>query len=114
LKYSELVKTIVAGIKEGKGEDITILNLCDLDNTITDYFVICSANSNTHADGIASHIANETMKVLNDKPWHEERDALRSWVLLDYVSVVVHVFLNDTRAYYNIEDLWADAERIDV
>ena len=91
-----------------KGSRITVMNLKNLTN-VTDYFVICSASSDTQVKAISDFIRVETKKVDEDA-WRKEGLTNLNWVLLDFVNVVVHIFLEDTRKFYNLEGLWADAE----
>lgn len=109
-----LIDSIIDGIQEVKGKDIAILNLSELPNAVTDFFVICSGDSNTQVESIAQSVQRTTRGDLKEKPWHEEGTRNAEWVLLDYVNVVVHVFYKDVRSFYNLESLWADAERIDI
>lgn len=90
-----------------KGAGILIMDLTKL-TTITDYFVICSASSDTQVKAISDFIKDETKKI-DERPWHNEGYTNLSWVLLDFVDVVAHVFLEETRRFYNLEGLWADA-----
>lgn len=90
-----------------KGNGIKILDLRKL-TTVTDYFVICSASSDTQVKAISDFIKEETKKI-DERPWHNEGYTNLSWVLLDFVDVVAHIFLEDTRKFYNLEGLWADA-----
>ena len=109
-----LVDTIVEGIQEIKGKDITILNLKNVENSVCEYFIVCTGDSNTQVEGIANSVVRHTRKEIQEKPWHNEGSTNSEWILLDYVSVVVHVFYRETREFYNIEGLWADAERTDI
>ncbi|MFK8044198.1 MAG: ribosome silencing factor [Crocinitomicaceae bacterium] len=109
-----LVDTIVEGIQEVKGSDIAILNLQKIENSVCDYFIICSGDSTVQVDGIAKTLVRHTRSKIQEKPWHNEGSTNSEWILLDYVSVVVHVFYRSTREFYNIEGLWADAERTDI
>jgi len=77
---------------------------------MTDYFVICHGNSNTQVQAIAQSVEKETQKTLGDSPWHIEGTRNAKWVLMDYVNVVVHIFDQEARGFYALEDLWADAE----
>ena len=95
-----------------KAENIKILDLRKL-TTITDFFVICTGSSDTHVKAIADSVI-EGSKIYNERPWHKEGTAHKSWVLLDYVEVVVHVFLNETRNFYGLEKLWGDAQTTEV
>ena len=105
-----LLKEIINGIENVKGDKIHKLDLTEIENTPCDYFVICSGNSNTQVSAIVSSIQKNVSKSLHEKPYHTEGLELAEWVLIDYVDVVVHVFQNQTREYYNIEELWGDAK----
>lgn len=105
-----LLANIIKGIEEVKGNDITILDLRALENTVCDYFVICNGNSNTQVNAIVNSIQKVVSKELKDKPWHVEGADVADWVLMDYVHVVVHVFQKHIREYYDIESLWGDAK----
>lgn len=109
-----LCDAIVEGMQENKAKDIVVLDLREIHNAVCDYFVICSGESSTQVDGISSSVVRHTRKELSDKPYSIEGKSNREWVLLDYVSVVAHVFYKETRAFYELEDLWADAVRVDV
>lgn len=90
-----------------KAENIKILDLRKL-TTITDFFVICTGSSDTHVKAVADAVIDGS-KDLGEKPWHKEGIAHKSWVLLDYVEVVVHIFLKETRQFYGLDKLWGDA-----
>ena len=101
---------IVKGMQEKKGENITVVDLRDIDNAACDYFVICNANSNTQVNAIAGSIQKETLETLGDKAWNKEGTDNAEWVLMDYVNVVVHVFQTPVRDFYALEELWGDAK----
>lgn len=105
----QLISTIIEGIENLKGEDIQLLDLRAIDNTVCDYFVVCSGNSNTHVKAISGSIQKIVGKQGQEKAWHVEGESSAEWVLLDYVNVVVHVFQKQIREYYDIESLWGDA-----
>ncbi len=92
---------------EKKASEVVILDVHEL-TSITDAFVICSGGSDVQVKAIADHILDEMAAV--EKPWHREGYETREWILLDYVNVVVHIFHEASRKYYNLERLWADAE----
>ncbi len=110
ISNDELIANIIKGIETVKGENITILDLREIDNTACDYFIICDGNSNTQINAIAGSIQKIVSKELHDKPWHIEGEENAEWVLMDYVNVVVHVFQKNIREFYNIENLWGDAK----
>jgi len=105
-----LIDTIVDAIQDTKGEDIMIFDLSKIENSVAQTFVICTGNSNTQVSAIAGNIEKKVRNEIHDRPWHVEGTENALWVLLDYVSVVVHVFQRQTREYYEIEELWGDAE----
>lgn len=106
----QLITTILSGIEDVKGKEITILDLRDIENTVCDYFIICEGTSNTHVNAIVNSIQKKVSKDLKDNPWHVEGSDNAEWVLIDYVNVVVHVFQRQTRTFYDIESLWGDAK----
>ncbi|MBT9391812.1 ribosome silencing factor [Hymenobacter sp. NST-14] len=106
----KLADVVVRGMQEKKASDIVVLNLKDLKNAVADYFIICSASSDTQIDAIARSVEEEVEKLTGQNPWQTEGRMNREWVLLDYVDVVVHVFLRDRRQFYALEDLWGDAQ----
>jgi ribosome-associated protein len=106
----QLITTILSGIEDVKGKEITILDLRNIENTVCDYFIICEGTSNTQINAIVNSIQKKVSKELKDHPWHVEGGDNAEWVLLDYVNVVVHVFQKHTREYYDIESLWGDAK----
>ena len=110
INNDDLLANIIKGIEEVKGENIDILDLREIDNTVCDYFVICNGNSNTQVNAIVGSVQKVVSKELKEKPWHVEGEQNGEWVLMDYVSIVVHVFQKHIREYYNIESLWGDAK----
>ena len=106
----ELIALILQGIEEVKGQDISLLDLREIENTVCDYFIICNGTSNTHVNAIVGSIQKTVSKNIKDKPWHVEGEDNAEWVLMDYVNVVVHVFQKHIREYYDIEGLWGDAK----
>jgi len=110
----QLVDEIILGIENVKGENIHQLDLRELDNTPCDFFILCSGNSNTQVSAIVNSVQKTVSKALHEKPFHTEGLDNAEWVLIDYVSVVVHVFQNQIRDYYNIEELWGDAKSTQI
>ena len=110
----QLISVIVEGIEDVKGQNINILDLRDIENTVCDYFIICDGTSNTQVNAIVNSIQKKVSKEIKDKPWHIEGTENAEWVLMDYVNVVVHVFQKHTREYYDIESLWGDAVTTEI
>lgn len=109
-----LCNSIVEGMQENKAKDIVVLDLREVTNAVTDFFVICSGESTTQVDGINNSVLRHTRKELQERPWHQEGKENSEWILLDYVNVVAHIFYKDSRGFYDLEDLWADAKRTNI
>jgi ribosome-associated protein len=105
----ELKDAIVNGMLEKKANDITILDLKSLQTSMADYFVICHGNSDKQVNAIADSVEDTVRKQTGEKPWHIEGAELGEWILIDYFDVVVHIFKDEKRAFYGIEELWSDA-----
>jgi len=112
LESSQLANKITDLIFNKKGYDVKILDLRKL-TTITDYFVVCSGDSDTQVKAIADEVDKE-MRDEGIRPWHTEGYQALNWILIDFVDVVVHIFKKETREYYNLEKLWGDAPMIEV
>ena len=110
----DLISLIIKVIDDVKGEDIQLLDLRDIENTVCNYFIICSGNSNTQVNAIAGSVQKIVSKELKDKPWHIEGQTNSEWLLMDYVNVVVHIFQKHVREYYDIESLWGDAKITEI
>lgn len=107
-----LVATVVAAMDSVKGKEIVTLDLRETGTSVTDYFVICHANSKTQVDAIADKVIDQVWETEKVKPYHVEGRDNTEWILIDFVDVVVHIFLQSARKFYQLEELWADAEKI--
>ncbi|MBT6650015.1 MAG: ribosome silencing factor [Flavobacteriales bacterium] len=105
-----LLENIINAIQDVKGKEIISLDLRKIDSAICKYFVICTGTSNTHVNSIESNIKKTISRDLGEKPFHIEGNNIGEWVLMDYSDIIVHVFQEKTRAFYNIEDFWGDAK----
>ena len=105
----KLIDNIVGAIQDKKGHNIVSLDLTELEGTICDAFVICNADSTTQVDAIADGIVEELEEKLGEKPRRVEGKTNAAWIAIDYVDVMVHIFLTPLREYYRLEQLWADA-----
>lgn len=112
LQAASLVTHVLHGIREKKGLDISVMSVGKLKNMVTDYFVICSGNTDRQTQAIADSINDEVHKATGERPWHTEGHARGEWILIDYVNVVVHIFVPKSRDYYSLEELWGDAETV--
>ena len=107
---ARLSELIVQGMLEKKAEDIVLMDLREVQNAVSDFFVLCSGNSDTHIDAVAESIEEEVKKNSQQSPWHREGREQREWILIDYVDVVAHVFNKEKRMFYGLEELWGDAK----
>lgn len=107
-----LAKRIADLMISKKAIDVVMLDLKKL-TSATDFFVICSADSDTQVKAIADSVQNG-MEALGESIWHKEGYHALRWIVLDYVDVVVHVFHKEERSFYNLDRLWGDAKRTEV
>ncbi len=105
-----LSEIAVQGIQEKKGNDIVRLDLRELNSSVSDYFVICNANSTTQVKAIADSVEDEIYRITKTHPWNKEGQDNAEWIILDYFDIVVHIFKTEKRDFYGIEELWGDAE----
>ena len=105
----KLVETITAGIQEKKGSGIVVADLRNIDGAIAKYFVICQGNSPMQVEAIAESVGDMARERLQEKPTHVVGLETAQWVAMDYVDVMVHIFLPETRAFYDLENLWHEA-----
>lgn len=105
-----LLEAILEGIRNLKGNNITLIDLESIQHTECSYFIVCHGTSTTHVDSIAKSVESTVKEQLGMDVWHRDgyRNAL--WILLDYGDIMVHVFQQETRDFYNLEGLWADAK----
>ena len=106
-----LADLIIDSIQDIKGKNIIKLDLRKLDNAPTDYFIICEGESNTQVRAISQNISRRTNEELGIKPNHSEGLEDSKWILVDYFDLIVHIFYPETRAFYDLENLWYDADK---
>ncbi len=105
-----LATIAIQGMQEKKAKEIVSLDLRQLNSTVSDFFVICHADSSTQVRAIADSVEDEIYKTLGEEPWRKEGHQNCEWICLDYSNIVVHVFRTEKREFYGIEDLWGDAK----
>lgn len=110
----KLVDTIIKGIQEKKGQDITVVDLRGIDGAIASFFVICQGNTPTQVEAITDSVAETARIDAGEKPAHVVGLELAHWVAMDFTDVIVHIFVPDMRSYYNIENLWQDAQQTEI
>ncbi|HEY8955971.1 MULTISPECIES: ribosome silencing factor [Chitinophaga] len=112
-RESEIFTTIIKAIQDKKGENIVSLDLRQIPEAVADFFIICEANSGTQVKAIADYVSEEVEKHTSEEPYKHEGFGSQNWVLVDYVNVVVHIFQPENRKFYNLEEMWSDADRMD-
>ena len=110
-RNSKLFKTILNAIQDKKGTSIVSLDLRKIDEAVSDFFIVCEAQSSVQLKAIADHIIETVWKECEEKPYHGEYG--QQWTLVDYVNVVVHIFDQEHRKFYDLDSLWEDASRVE-
>jgi ribosome-associated protein len=111
-KSTELARQIAKLLDDKKAERITVLDIDKL-TTLGDYFVIASGNSTTQVKALAAEI-DEKLSAQGIQPKRIDGESSAMWILMDYYDVIVHIFYNETRDFYGLERLWADAEEVQL
>ena len=112
LSAKEVAYAVTKASDEKKGMDIKLLRINEV-SSLADYFLICTGTSNTHVKTLCDY-AEYTLEQLGEKLLGREGHRGNTWELLDYGSLVVHVFTDEARAFYSLERLWADAEQVNI
>lgn len=110
----KIIEKITEGIQEKKGHNIVIADLTNIGDTICKYFVICQGSSPSQLAAIVDSVKESVKNGVNIKPYAIDGLKNAEWIAMDYADVLVHIFLPEIRAYYNLEQLWADAKLISV
>ena len=104
-----LVELIVEALLSKKARDVVVMDVSEL-TTLTEYFVICNGNSDVQVKALADAVEDDLLKKATEKPWKKEGITSRSWIILDYINIVVHVMSQEKREFYGIERMWNDAK----
>ena len=107
-KNSKFFKSIIKAIQEKKGENIISLDLRKIPEAVADFFIICQATSATQIKAIADFIEEKIKKDCGELPYRDEGRQALHWVLIDYINIVVHIMLPETRKFYKLEEMWSD------
>ena len=108
-RNSKIIKTIINAIQEKKGDNIISLDLRKIQEAVADFFILCQAGSHTQVRAISEFIEDEVRKKCSEAPYHHEGIQALQWILIDYVNVVVHVMMPESRKFYKLEEMWSDA-----
>lgn len=112
--FSSLETTIIGAIQDRKGVKITYIDFRKLETAPAEAFIVCQGNSTSQVAAIADNIREEVRTKLGNKPYNYEGYRNSQWIVIDYGNVMAHVFLPDVREFYNIEDLWSDANVTEI
>lgn len=113
-EQKQLLNRIIEGIQERKGKKITLVDLSGIENVATQNFIICQGTSTMHVSSIADSIREYVRKTTGDKPFNYDGYESSQWIVIDYGTIYVHVFLPEYRERYNLEQLWSDAPITEV
>ncbi len=105
-----LLNNIIDSIEEKKGKQIVSLDFKNIENSVCEYFIICQGTSKVHVEAIADFVIENAKLKTKTSPWHKEGFENAEWILIDYANIIVHVFQEETRKFYKLENLWADAD----
>jgi ribosome-associated protein len=112
-RNSKLFKTIINAIRNKKGENIVSLDLRKVQEAVADFFIVCEASSNVQVKAIADAVEEEVKQKCEELPYRHEGYQALQWVLIDYVNIVVHIFQQENRKFYKLEEMWNDADRME-
>lgn len=109
-RNSKLLKVIINAIQDKKGEHVISLDLRKIPEAVADFFIVCEASSTVQVKAIADWVEVQVKKECGEPPYKHEGHTAAQWILVDYVNVVVHVFLSETRKFYKLEEMWGDGD----
>ncbi len=107
---SDILDAAVEGIRRIKGKEITVIDLTTIHHSECSYFLICHGTSSTQVDAIAQSVEETVKELTGENTWHKDGYRNAIWILLDYGDIMVHVFKEESRTFYNLEGLWSDAK----
>ena len=107
-----LAEIAVKAIQSKKGRQITMIDFDGVEGSLFEYYVLCTANSPSHVDALADETERQIKEITGISPRRVEDLQNCQWVLLDYFDVVIHIFLAETREFYNIEAMWKDVKQV--
>ena len=110
-RKSKLFKSIIKAIQEKKGENIVSLDLRKIHEAVADFFIICEGTNPQQIRAIGEFVQEQAKQLCDEAAYKHEGYQVLQWVLIDYVNIVVHIMLPETRKFYGLEEMWSDAER---
>ena len=112
-RNSKIFKTIINAIQEKKGEHIISLDLKKIPEAVSDFFIICTATNTSMLRAIADFVEHEVTEKCGEVPYKHEGKQGEQWILIDYVNIVVHIMLHEPRKFYQLEEMWSDAQGVE-
>lgn len=112
-RNSKIFKTIINAIQEKKGEHIISLDLKKIPEAVSDFFIICTATNTSMLRAIADFIEDEVTEKCGEVPYKHDGKQGEQWILIDYVNIVVHIMLPEPRKFYQLEEMWSDAQGVE-
>ena len=109
-RNSKIIKTIIHAIQQKKGQNLISLDLRKIPEAVADFFIICEAGNQPQIRAISDFVEEQVKKKCEEQPYRHEGKKNLHWVLIDYVNVVVHIMMPDTRKFYKLEEMWSDAD----
>jgi ribosome-associated protein len=108
-RNSKIFKAIIRAIQDKKGENIISLDLRKIPEAVADFFIICEAGNQPQIRAIADSVEETVKDLCGESPYRHEGKQTLQWVLIDYVNIVVHIMIPETRKFYKLEEMWSDA-----
>jgi ribosome-associated protein len=108
-RNSKIIKTIIHAIQQKKGQNVISLDLRKIPEAVADFFIICEAGNQPQIRAISDFVEEEVKKKCSEQPYRHEGRKNLHWVLIDYINVVVHIMMPETRKFYKLEEMWSDA-----
>ena len=108
-RNSKIIKTIIHAIQQKKGQNLISLDLRKIPEAVADFFIICEAGNQPQIRAISDFVEEQVKKKCEEQPYRHEGRKNLHWVLIDYINVVVHIMMPDTRKFYKLEEMWSDA-----
>ena len=112
-RNNKIFKSIIKAIQEKKGENIISLDLRKIPEAVADFFIICEASNPTLLKAIADFVEFDVKEKCGEMPYKHEGKQGQQWILIDYINVVVHIMLPEPRKFYQLEELWSDAQGLE-
>ena len=108
-RNSKIIKTIIHAIQQKKGQNVISLDLRKIPEAVADFFIVCEAGNQPQIRAISDFVEEEVKKKCGELPYRHEGKKNLHWVLIDYINVVVHIMMPETRKFYKLEEMWSDA-----